>query len=99
MDNVLKKKLRAEIQVYLRKFPGAGTKTMKQMLKKGSQIIDLDRVKPNTLNRFMRLNISKFLKKGDCEVRAKGQGRKKSKVTHRNIQSLQKYGETKGSKY
>ena len=60
MDEAVKQELRAEIQIHLSKFPGAGSKKLKKLLKQGIQIVDLDQLKANTLNKLRKYNIGKF---------------------------------------
>lgn len=96
MDNAIKRKLREEIQLHMFKYPGAGTKKIKKLLKTGSQMVDLDKIKPNTLNKFIKYNIEKCKSSGNCVNRAKGGGRKKFQSTAKKVKKVKEMLEKKG---
>lgn len=95
MDNGIKRKMRAEIQFHLGKFPDADTKKIKKLLREGTQIVDLDSIRPNTLNKFIRYNIQKFKVTGICTKKSPGCGRKRTACSPKNVKKVRRKLEKK----
>ena len=75
MDPERRSALRAQVEVYLQKFPHASTVEIKNWIRSGEQIPGVEDISMNNMNRFiLRLN-KKFEASGSCAKHAGGNGR------------------------
>mgnify|MGYP001160223401 FL=1 len=83
MDKNVRSKLKQEIGLFLRKYPGANTSKVKNFIKSDENQIDISDIRPGTLNKFIRTNIQKFNEVGDWVKHRGGNGRKQSETNKR----------------
>ena len=76
MDFFLRERLRKEIEVYKAKFPTARCPDVIRILKQGDTLSQLFEVKPDTLAKFVRYQLTKFDRLGYVIKHAGGNGRK-----------------------
>ena len=75
MDKNVRAKLREEIQVLMRLNPNIKASKLTEQLKNCNTDVDFNGVDPNTLNHFVRYNMSKFNQLGQCTKHKGGNGR------------------------
>ena len=80
MDKNVRSKLKQEIGLFLRKYPGANTSKVKDFIKSDENQIDISDIRPGTLNKFIRTNIQKFNEVGDWVKHRGVNGRKQSET-------------------
>ena len=66
--------LRAQVEVYLQKFPYASTVEIKNWIRSRELIPGVEDISMNTMNRFI-LRLKKFEASGNCAKHAGGNGR------------------------
>ena len=75
MDKNVRAKLREEIQVLMRLNPNIKASKLTEQLKNCNTDVDFNGLDPNTLNHFVRYNMSKFNQLGQCTKHKGGNGR------------------------
>ena len=75
MDPERRSALRAQVEVYLQKFPHASTVEIKNWIRSGEQIPGVEDISMNTMNRFILRLKKKFEASGNCAKHAGGNGR------------------------